>query len=362
MSSKIVSPFTSPLTANGLKVWLGSCEDGFDNYEDTHDKKLVPKTHIRLTGGVFGIGYMRVVVKKLKDHFMPVNWKMDTLKQFYGCSQGKHEFYTFAADLMQCLRTLPSATISTTVYKHHILFYTHPLLYLHMCALQGFNINSSSQTPDELIALMGSHKPTDPGWIPHQHYTCAGNPAIGACPGKDYKPSTASPVTAANTIATAVFEEESLSGDNPKNPFLQLSRLHFYTHQQTFGVQEPLTQAPELHFSTGQQDPGVRDPYSHMSDTYFPSYRNRDTGGPRVMTHRALVMAEEWEVMMDAVAEFRVRIQGCSSGVTSIRVRGLPLQSPYDPYEYPLFSGTLTAAGVMHHTSIAIDDNTDEDI
>ncbi|KAF8528435.1 hypothetical protein BU17DRAFT_80784 [Hysterangium stoloniferum] len=50
MPNKIVSFFASPLTANGLKVWLGSCEDGFENYEDTHDKKLVPKTHICITG------------------------------------------------------------------------------------------------------------------------------------------------------------------------------------------------------------------------------------------------------------------------------------------------------------------------
>ncbi|KIJ25305.1 hypothetical protein M422DRAFT_273723 [Sphaerobolus stellatus SS14] len=50
MSNKIVSPFPGPLTANGLKRWLGACEDGFENYEDTHEKKLTPKTRIRLTG------------------------------------------------------------------------------------------------------------------------------------------------------------------------------------------------------------------------------------------------------------------------------------------------------------------------
>ncbi|KAF8518647.1 hypothetical protein BU17DRAFT_90698 [Hysterangium stoloniferum] len=173
MSSKIVSPFAGSLTANSLKVWLGSCEDGFENYEDTHDKKLVPKTHICLTGAAltepqmvewWALGKVEFLalpswesfVKKVKDRFMPVNWKMDALEQFYSCSQGKCDFRTFAMDLAQCLGTLPSATISTAIYKHHILFYSHPLLYLRMHALQAFDIDNSSQTPDELIALMRS--------------------------------------------------------------------------------------------------------------------------------------------------------------------------------------------------------------
>ncbi|KAF8508974.1 hypothetical protein BU17DRAFT_99346 [Hysterangium stoloniferum] len=173
MSNKIVSPFASPLTANTLEVWLGSCEDRFENYEDTYDKKLVPKTCICLTGAALTEPQMvewwasgkveflalpswEAFVKKVKDHFMPVNWKMDALEQFYSCSQGKHNFHTFAMDLAQCLGTLPSATISTAIYKHHILFYSHPLLYLCMHVLQAFDIDNSSQTPDELIALMGS--------------------------------------------------------------------------------------------------------------------------------------------------------------------------------------------------------------
>jgi hypothetical protein len=87
---------------------------------------------------------------------MPVNWKMDALEQFFGCSQGKCDFRTFAADLAQSLGTLPSGTISTTIYKYHILFFSHPLLYLRMRALQGFDIDTTTQTPDQLIALMAA--------------------------------------------------------------------------------------------------------------------------------------------------------------------------------------------------------------
>jgi hypothetical protein len=174
MTSKIVAPFSGPLTANSLKLWLSSCEDGFDNYQDTHkDATLSAKTRIRLTGSALtdpqmaewwmsskaqflALGTWEEFVKKLKDRFMPVNWKMDALEQFYSCNQGKRDFRSFAADLAQCLGTLPSATISTSVYKYHILFFSHPHLYLRMRALQGFDIDLSTQTPDELIALMGA--------------------------------------------------------------------------------------------------------------------------------------------------------------------------------------------------------------
>ncbi|KIM41270.1 hypothetical protein M413DRAFT_27656 [Hebeloma cylindrosporum] len=263
MTSKIVAPFSGPLTANSLKIWLSSCEDGFDNYQDTHkDATLSAKTRIRLTGSALTDPQMAEwwvgskskflelatwedFVKKLKDRFMPVNWKMDALEQFYSCNQGKRDFRSYAADLAQCLGTLPSSTISTTIYKYHILFFSHPHLYLRMRALQGFDIDLSTQTPDELIALMGAHrvalftsaastpssafsplteeeraaltavrgcwncrgKPGDADWIPHQRHMCPGNSAVGARPGKDYVPST--------TPATGIVAVGLLDPDYP---------------------------------------------------------------------------------------------------------------------------------------------------
>ncbi|KAF8528191.1 hypothetical protein BU17DRAFT_61486 [Hysterangium stoloniferum] len=172
LSNKIVLPSAGPLTANSLKVWLGSCEDGFKNYEDTHGKKLIPKTHIHLTGAALiesqivewwasgkveflALPSWEAFIKKVKDHFMPVNWKMDVLEQFYSCSQGKCNFCTFAMDLTQCLDTLPSATISMAIYKHHILFYSHPLLYLHigtaLLLTMQLDINYTSSTGIPLL-------------------------------------------------------------------------------------------------------------------------------------------------------------------------------------------------------------------
>lgn len=174
MSNKIIQAFVGPLTANGLKIWLGQCEDGFENYQDTHkDFKFSVKTRIRLTGSSLQEPQMAewwsagrteylelttwdVFVTKIKDRWLPVDWKTDALERFYGCFQGKRNFRTFAGELSQCLGQLPSGTISSTIYKYHLLFHSHPQLYLRMRALQSFSIESTSQTPDQLISLMAA--------------------------------------------------------------------------------------------------------------------------------------------------------------------------------------------------------------
>ncbi|KAH6903473.1 hypothetical protein BKA70DRAFT_1301081 [Coprinopsis sp. MPI-PUGE-AT-0042] len=173
--SKIVPSYSGPLTANGLKVWLGQVEDAMENYVDTHkDTKLEPKTRIRLTGAALlepamsewwsqgRTGYLALdawekFVEKIKDRFLPVGWKMEALEKFYGCMQGKRDFQTFSGELAQCHGALPSSTISAQIFKYHILFYSHPQLYLRMRALPDFDIEKTDQSVDQLIALM-SHQ------------------------------------------------------------------------------------------------------------------------------------------------------------------------------------------------------------
>ncbi|KAF6755625.1 hypothetical protein DFP72DRAFT_1045382 [Ephemerocybe angulata] len=173
MSSKIIPVFNGPTTANALKIWLGQCEDGFDNYQDTHkDATLSPKTRIRLTGAALlepamaewwaagrkeylDLATWDAFVAKLKERFLPVGWKMDVLERFYQCEQGKRDFRVFAAELAQCHGALPSNTISTSVYKYHLLYFSHPQLYLRLRALQSFDIDSSTLSVDQLTALMG---------------------------------------------------------------------------------------------------------------------------------------------------------------------------------------------------------------
>jgi hypothetical protein len=39
MASKIVSPFSGPLTPTAIEVWLGQCKDGFAIYAATKAEK-----------------------------------------------------------------------------------------------------------------------------------------------------------------------------------------------------------------------------------------------------------------------------------------------------------------------------------
>jgi len=75
-------------------------------------------------------------VKKVKDCFVPANWKMDALAQFYGISQGSSSFMDYAARLQEARNTLSSGgtgfTISDSVFKNHLLFFSHPILALCM--------------------------------------------------------------------------------------------------------------------------------------------------------------------------------------------------------------------------------------
>ncbi len=172
MSTKIIPPFAGPLTANGLKQWLGVCEDGFDNYEDTHDnKKLSARTRIRLTGAALSEPQMaewwsagrkeylelklwEAFAEKVKDRFLPVDWKTDALELFYRCTQGKRDFRTFAADLAQTLNALPTGTVSSLTHKYHLVFHCNQHLYLRLRATPGFLIDNAAQTPDMLVAFM----------------------------------------------------------------------------------------------------------------------------------------------------------------------------------------------------------------
>ncbi|KAF8500557.1 hypothetical protein BU17DRAFT_72088 [Hysterangium stoloniferum] len=188
MSSKIVLPFASPLTANGLKVWLGSCEDRFENYEDTHDRKLVPKTHIHLTGAAltelqmaewWALGKVEFLALPSWESFVKKDHRGTVLLltnvACSGCSSA-HISYTSSTGVSLLTSSTGNATTPSSLIT--------PPKFLPI-------------TEEEKAALTAVRrcwnchgKPMDPGWVPHQHHACLGNPTIGTYPGKDFSPLT----------------------------------------------------------------------------------------------------------------------------------------------------------------------------
>ena len=96
--------------------------------------------------------------KKMKDHFVLANWKMDALALFYGISQGSSSFMDYAARLQEARNTLSSGgtgfTISNSVFKNHLLFFSHPILALRMCLIPSFDYAKTHV--DGLVTLMSS--------------------------------------------------------------------------------------------------------------------------------------------------------------------------------------------------------------
>ncbi|KAF8516448.1 hypothetical protein BU17DRAFT_92794 [Hysterangium stoloniferum] len=241
MSSKIVLPFAGPLTANGLKVWLGSCEDGFKNYEDTHDKKLMPKTHIHLTGATLtepqmaewwalgkSIGkWMRwnssIPVLKASVIFTHLQWTSPNVLAPFLLQQYLQPFtntifsftltpsYTFMPDELIALMgsqwdSLVADNVACSGHSSAHINHTSSTGIPLLMSLTGNATSPTSLitplkflpiTEEEKAALTAvpgcwncCGKPTDPGWVPHQCHTCPCNPTIGTCPGKDFSPLT----------------------------------------------------------------------------------------------------------------------------------------------------------------------------
>jgi hypothetical protein len=96
--------------------------------------------------------------RKVRDRFVPVNWRMDALAQFYGISQGLSSFLDYATRLQEARNTLSSGrqgfTISDSMLKNQLLFFSHPILSLRMRAIPG--LDYPKLRVDNLIALMSS--------------------------------------------------------------------------------------------------------------------------------------------------------------------------------------------------------------
>ena len=176
MSTKLeISVLSGVLGALNVNSWLNLCKDSFEVHAAVNSSTLKPSIQIILAGikmeavavrSWWNENYEELKVlatwdkfaKKVKDHFVLANWKMDVLMHFYAISQGSSSFVDYAVRLQEAHNTLSSGgtgfTISDSIFKNHLLFFSHPILALHMHSIPSFNY--AKTCVDSLVALMSS--------------------------------------------------------------------------------------------------------------------------------------------------------------------------------------------------------------
>jgi len=176
MSTRLEIPVLSGvLDTSNINVWLNLCQDSFEVHAAVNASTLKPAIQIVLVGIKMeapaakswwnkNCDKLKILTtweefaKKVKDHFIPVNWKMDALALFYGILQESLSFMDYTTKLQEAHNTLSSGgtgfTISDLVFKNHLLFFSHPILALCMHSIPSFDYAKTHV--DGLIALMSS--------------------------------------------------------------------------------------------------------------------------------------------------------------------------------------------------------------
>ncbi|KAJ6472000.1 hypothetical protein C8R45DRAFT_1217932 [Mycena sanguinolenta] len=157
---KLDFPKLSDLTPSAINNWLGRCEDTYEAWQTLNlDKTLEPRLLITLAGlrmeeetAASWWNENRTSLKactsweafgtRVRERFVPVNWKLVALTSFYAVHQGLAPFPSFVTQLQNARNALASAgdgyVINDPIMQNHILFHCHPLLCLRVCGQPGF--------------------------------------------------------------------------------------------------------------------------------------------------------------------------------------------------------------------------------
>ncbi|KAJ7769766.1 hypothetical protein B0H14DRAFT_2632658 [Mycena olivaceomarginata] len=175
--SKLEFPkLTESLTPAVIHGWLGRCEDTYEAWQAMNqDKTIAPGTLITLAGlkmeentaatwwnenraDLKGLKSWDLFAQKVKDRFVPSNWRMAALAAFYAIQQGSSMFAKFADSLQNARNALAGAgvgyMISDSILKNHLLFHSHPILRLRVSGMN--ELPFATMKVDNLIATMSS--------------------------------------------------------------------------------------------------------------------------------------------------------------------------------------------------------------
>lgn len=176
MKATAFPALTGKLTPATINSWISRCEDIVEAHQALNPTATIaPSTMILLAGlrmeepeahgwwsenrdELKKLGSWETFTTRVRDRFIPSNWRLDALAVFYTLKQGKDDFRAYAAALQDARNALISAgkswAIHDTVFKNHLLFFAHPVLQLRVRANPA--LNYADIKVDGLIALMAS--------------------------------------------------------------------------------------------------------------------------------------------------------------------------------------------------------------
>ncbi|KAK0463673.1 uncharacterized protein EV420DRAFT_1519431 [Desarmillaria tabescens] len=179
MSSKLDLPTLANVTSIAALTWLTRCADSFEAWSALNaDKKIKPETQILVAGlkmehaeaaawwnenreSLKKLASWDEFVAKVKDRFVPSNWRLDALAAFYSVKHAPGtDFQSFVSDLQTARNALASAgtgyTITDSSVKNHLLFFAHPILSLRVRSTTGFASVYGTMKLDALVNLMST--------------------------------------------------------------------------------------------------------------------------------------------------------------------------------------------------------------
>jgi hypothetical protein len=176
MLTKLDIPTLSgSLDASTVNRWLNLCQDLFEVHAALNTTVLKPMIQIVLAGIKMEAPTARNwwnenceelkalttwdnFARRVRERFVPENWRMDALASFYMISQASTSFTDFATWLQEPRNALSTGstgfTISESVLKNHLLFFCNLILSLRICSIPTFDYPKTCV--DTLITIMSA--------------------------------------------------------------------------------------------------------------------------------------------------------------------------------------------------------------
>ncbi|KAI0089660.1 hypothetical protein BDY19DRAFT_117908 [Irpex rosettiformis] len=176
MNHRLEFPALSdPITAPSVHNWIGGCEDAYEVFTMLTAKSVGDDARILMAGlkmegegavwwnenrtTLKALASWDLFVSRVKERFVPSNWKLDALEAYYTVRQKDTEDFASFAQRLQSARNVlanagPNFNISDAILKNHLLFYCNSRLRRRALAIPTLKYGETKV--DSLIAMLSA--------------------------------------------------------------------------------------------------------------------------------------------------------------------------------------------------------------